>query len=565
MPAILPSVKIDSDSMLSEYFMTQQVAWILGEDELHAQKKQVFAIGEKSVRVGWTYGDPFKNVRKRLRFPKRDYLLTTKDYPSAIEYMRLAHEFTDLFKFTRAIVSHGEDFLKVNRIGPDGRPTSFQEEVKISYIKFDNGSRIIAFSAHPQAMAVYGGDVGIDEFAKHPNAQLLWQTAQGRVTWGYDMAIWSSHEGEDTLFNQFVQQARAGKPPWNLYYRVTIVDAVELGLVEFINRTRGTTFTREQFLEDCRARAGLDEIFQQSYMCNPVPSGASIVEWSAIERCRLDYQIERLHLEATDITREFGEFNPSDQHNRRLRIQQFIRSKFPSLFTSSLSSSTEERARVRSRSASSIKNARLGFDVAASGKGDLGVFYIDEPNGDQLSLRGLLTVRTDDWDFIETVLFLFMKELPSVKGAGDSTGLGSEICWKAEKHFHDRFLPVNFSSKKHELGFALMNQLSVAEKRFPKAEADIAGDYFALRKILNGTKWVFSEGRNSFNPDSHCDIAWAGALATHAHSELKSSFGAAVLMEDGSIWSTSSEDRPAPSPENQLLWSNDPRIWKPLR
>src|SRR6267142_2982506 len=217
MPAILPSVKIDSDSMLSEYFMTQQVAWILGEDELHAQKKQVFAIGEKSVRVGWTYGDPFKNVRKRLRFPKRDYLLTTKDYPSAIEYMRLAHEFTDLFKFTRAIVSHGEDFLKVNRIGPDGRPTSFQEEIKISYVKFDNGSRIIAFSAHPQAMAVYGGDVGLDEFARHPNAELLWQTAQGRVTWGFDMAVWSSHEGDDTLFNQFAQQARASLASLSAY------------------------------------------------------------------------------------------------------------------------------------------------------------------------------------------------------------------------------------------------------------------------------------------------------------------------------------------------------------
>mgnify|MGYP000692483800 CR=1 FL=1 len=40
-------------------------------------------------------------------------------------------------------------------------------------LTFGNGSRIIAFSANPQAMAVYGGDVGLDEFAKHPNARLL--------------------------------------------------------------------------------------------------------------------------------------------------------------------------------------------------------------------------------------------------------------------------------------------------------------------------------------------------------------------------------------------------------
>ena len=77
---------------------------------------------------------------------------------------------------------------------------------------FDNGSRIIAFSANPQAMAVYGGDVGLDEFAKHPNARLLWETAQGRVTWGYDLAIWSSHDGEDTVFNEFAPRVRFPVP-----------------------------------------------------------------------------------------------------------------------------------------------------------------------------------------------------------------------------------------------------------------------------------------------------------------------------------------------------------------
>src|SRR5204862_4574662 len=153
----------------------------------------------------------FKNVRKRLRFHNRDYLFATKDYPSALEYMRVAHQFTRMYNFTKAIVSHGEDYLKVQvpSAGTTGKSSVVTEELKIGYIKFDNGSRIIAFSAHPQAMAVYGGDVGLDEFARHSNAELLWQTAQARVTWNYDIAVWSSHQGEDTLFNQFAQQARA--------------------------------------------------------------------------------------------------------------------------------------------------------------------------------------------------------------------------------------------------------------------------------------------------------------------------------------------------------------------
>src|SRR5207249_4331519 len=189
--------------------------------------------------------------------------------------------------------------LSVPRLDDHGRPTGFTEEIKIGYIKFVNGSRIIAFSSNPYAMAVYGGDVGLDEFAKHPNAKLLWQTAQARVTWACDLAVWSSHDGEDTLFNQFAQQARAAwsqtlsqtssetlsvpaptpeagpiknpalsasgaadeasvknskpcqgevvpslknhksetinpKSPWNLYFKVTMPDAIELGLLDVI-------------------------------------------------------------------------------------------------------------------------------------------------------------------------------------------------------------------------------------------------------------------------------------------------------------------------------------------
>jgi len=80
-----------------------------------------------------------------------------------------------------------------------------------------------------------------------------------------------------------------------------------------------------------------------------------------------------------------------------------------------------------------------------------------------------------------------------------------------------------------------MNQLATAQKRFPRSEQDIAADYFALRKFYQASRWIFSETPNNLNPASHCDIAWAGALATHAHLENKGSVGAAVLYESG--WS----------------------------
>ena len=244
MSSLLPTLQLDSEPVLSEHFTPYQVHWILAEDAFHAQGKQVYALAEKSIRIGWTFCDGFKNVRKRLRFKKRDYLFATKDLPSALEYMKQVYAFAELFDLTGSILSHGEEFLNVPRLDHQGRPTCFTDEIKVGVIKFDNGSRIIAFSSHPQAMAVYGGDVGLDEFAKHPNAKLLWEIAQGRVTWNGDLAVWSSHDGEDTLFYQFAQQARAGEGPWNLYYRITMPDALDLGLLELINRTTGSRFTR---------------------------------------------------------------------------------------------------------------------------------------------------------------------------------------------------------------------------------------------------------------------------------------------------------------------------------
>jgi len=331
------------------------------------------------------------------------------------------------------------------------------------------------------------------------------------VTWGFDIAVWSAHDGEGTLFYQFAQEARAGRGPWNLYYRVTMVDALELGLLKVINRVRGTLLEPRQFLADCKSRARLEEIFEQSYMCNPAPSAAGIVEWSAIERCRVDYNIERVHLEAEDIRKQFGEFRSELQYDRAQRIREFIHRRFLPLFQDYKG-----------------KRHLLGFDVAASGEGDLMVIYIDERKGSDPRLRALFTCRTEDWDFIKTVLYAFMQELPHMQAAGDESGLGKQICWEAAKAFSGRFTAVNFSSRKQDIGFALMNQLATGEKRFPRSEQDIAADYFALRKTFHGNKWIFSEGKNSFNPASHCDIAWAGGLATEANSCYRHEAGGAV-------------------------------------
>lgn len=490
MAAILPALNVESsDAKLSRYFLPWQVAWIHDDSRLR--------LAEKSVRIGWTYGDAFKNVRKRILHKNRDYLFCSKDQASAAEYMRICEQHAEIFNFTRSIVSRGEETETVHGQLPNG--DSFTQEVRFCYMKFESGSRIMAFSSNPYAMAVYGGDVGIDEFAKHPQDALLYETAQGRIRMGYDMGIWSAHNGTDTLFYQFAQEARAGKGGWS-HYKVTMEDAVEGGLVESINRWRKTNFTREQFIADCKNDARLPEIYEQAYNCNPQGSTSAIVPWAQLANCLKDYPVERVHLEANQITELFGAFRPESQTSREQRIVQFICSAFAKVFNTP-------------------GKYRLGFDVAASGEGDLACIYTDRKEEPRLRLAALFTCRTDDWNFLQTVLFTHLRKLSALKAAGDETGLGRQICWTAAQHFSGIFTPVNFASEKHDMGFALMNQLSVAEKQMPKSEPDVAQDYFAMRKIYQGKRWVFTESRNLLNPASHCDIAWGGGLATKADAQ----------------------------------------------
>jgi hypothetical protein len=38
--------------------------------------------------------------------------------------------------------------------------------------------------------------------------------------------------------------------PWNLYFRITLPDAIGFGLVDAINQARGTNISPQQFLGD---------------------------------------------------------------------------------------------------------------------------------------------------------------------------------------------------------------------------------------------------------------------------------------------------------------------------
>ena len=489
MSAILPAISIDSTKAESRYFLPYQLVWIVDDSQLRLVKK--------SVRIGWTYGDSFKNVRKRLRHAKRDYLFATKDQSTAFEYVEQCYRFCEIYKLTKSVLARGVEDMKVPQFDVDGKDTGFVDEVKVGVIKFDNGSRILAFSSNPNAMRAFGGDVGLDEFAFHPRAKELWAAAQGRVTWGFDLGCWSSCNGSDTMHEEFCRDAEAGKGGWS-FYKVTMEDAVELGLVEKINQTSGRKLSRAEFIADCKTRSRFEEVYEQDYNCVARGTANPQVGWSVIQRCQADYSIERMHVEARDIEKLVGKYDRATALNRAHETATVIKAAFSKLLATP-------------------GQYTVGFDVAASGEGDLACIYVDEVSGGLQTLRGLLTARVgDDWPFLKAALYTFLDELSAVTGAGDETGLGRQICREAALDFPGQFHCVNFRSEKSDLGTVLINQLAATEKVFPKNQPDIAQDIFSVSKVWNGSKWIFTEGRNMLNPHSHCDINWAACLSSKA-------------------------------------------------
>src|SRR3954470_17675089 len=101
----LPKLNITSNSAASRIFLPYQLKWIEDDSPLR--------LAEKSVRIGWTFCDAFKNVRKRLQHPRRDYLFSSKDQSTAIEYVSTCYQFCQFYDKTKAILSHGIDSLKV--------------------------------------------------------------------------------------------------------------------------------------------------------------------------------------------------------------------------------------------------------------------------------------------------------------------------------------------------------------------------------------------------------------------------------------------------------------------
>ncbi len=156
-------------------------------------------------------------------------------------------------------------------------------------ISFSTGVVIHALSSNPDALAGKRGNVILDEFALHADQQKLLKVSSAVTQWGGQRIIISTHRGKQSVFAQLVNDAvNNGNPMGWSHHKVTIVDAVNDGIVERINAKAGKALSREDFLAAARAKCLTESDYLEEYMCVPQDTAGQLISWDTINACTND-------------------------------------------------------------------------------------------------------------------------------------------------------------------------------------------------------------------------------------------------------------------------------------
>lgn len=119
-------------------------------------------IGVFDSTAGWAI------FKRCLRIPNHLVILLSRSERQSLELARKCKGLIDAYEGIQAGLYEGRQFQRT--------------EKKQHEIEFPNGSRIIALAANPDTARGYTGDMVLDEFAFHQDAEAIYKSAYGRMT-----------------------------------------------------------------------------------------------------------------------------------------------------------------------------------------------------------------------------------------------------------------------------------------------------------------------------------------------------------------------------------------------
>ncbi len=245
-------------------FLPYQQKWMADESDVK--------IAEKSRRIGLTWAEAADAVLNAASSKGRDVFYLSYNMDATKEFIETCAEWAKSFG---KVASDVEEVVIKNE----------DEDITVYRISFPSGFKILGLPSKASTLRGKQGVVIIDEAAFCPDLKELIKAAMALLMWGGKVRIISTHNGEENLFNQLIQEIKTGKKSYSLHH-ITIQDALDEGLYKRICLRKNEEWSIDKenaWLEkliDDYGEGAAEELF-----CIPSRGGSKYFSRSLVEAC----------------------------------------------------------------------------------------------------------------------------------------------------------------------------------------------------------------------------------------------------------------------------------------
>jgi phage FluMu gp28-like protein len=474
----------DHDPLADGILMQHQIDWI--------EDKSALKLAEKGRRTGITYAEALDDtiVAATSRADGGDnvfYIGDTKD--KGREFIGYVAHFAKIV--AKEMVSI-EDFLF-----EDQQPDGTTKYISAFRVRFASGFRVEALSSNPANIRGLQGIVVIDEAAFHSDVRAVLDAVNALLIWMGRVRVISTHNGALNPFNELVEEANAGKNPFNVHH-MPFGLAIENGLYKRVCYIKNIEYTAEgeaKWEADIRASYGVRQAAMRQEL-DAIPADA---EGAALSRVQIenamsaDFNIIRLA--------KPDDFKNAPQHIREADIRDWC----------------ERELRPHLEKLDPFENHFVGEDFARSGDATV-IMALAVDRG--LTRRARLSVELHNMPFEQQkqILFYICDRLPNFSGGGlDAGGNGAYLAEVAAQKYGDLIYEIKFTVEWYRMNMPpYIDAIGEGSMLLCKDE-DHVRDHQALQYV-NGyikvpDKFTY-KGANGLG--RHGDAAIAGALGFYA-------------------------------------------------
>jgi phage FluMu gp28-like protein len=415
-------------------------------------------------------------------------------------------------------------------------------------VRFPSGSVIYGLPANPDTARGYTGNVTLDEFAFHADADKIYTALYPTITRGFGLEIISTPNGTQGKFYDLAKQAGLTGPESPIHNSEFQITNSHSGTRWSPHKTDIYAAMRQGLKVDLRMlRAGCEDesAWQQEFCCRFVSTAENFFSPELLAAC---------------LSAEASLSSPAHLLASARSANAGVGSRELGIASGHDGFSAPDSRPERSGPAPEFF---LGVDFGR--RHDRTVFWVDEiqvpgagfqvpereadlrqvsPNtwhltpGTCVSVARLVRVM-DRTPFAEQLDFA--RQLMSLRGADgawlirraavDATGMGAPLAEALEREFAPRVEPVTFTAAvKEDLAFRTRRRMEAGLTRLPDTR-EVRQAFSAVKKI------VTASGNLRFDAErteaGHADEFWAKALADYAAAARPTASARDAYLADG--------------------------------